>query len=72
MGNSMDISMGKRLRELRTVVNKTQAELSVILEVSEQKIENYEDNIEEIDIIEICRISRVLGVPASYFYEGLF
>ena len=65
-----DIIMGQRLRMRRTEQKMSQAELGDKLGVSFQQIQKYEKGVNRIGGVRLGKISEVLQVPVSYFYES--
>ncbi len=69
--NQLDLEIGRRLRRARVVANLTQNELAEKLGISFQQIQKYENGANRISAARLWSVSRVFGLPVTYFYEGL-
>jgi len=67
----IDINIGKRLRSRRRHMGLTQTELASRIGVRFQQIQKYECAANRVSAARLWRLSTVLEVAASYFYEGL-
>ena len=65
----VDRHVGTRLRQLRTGLGITEKKLGNALEVPAQQIRKYEEGKERIPAIMLQKISKLLTVPVSYFFE---
>jgi transcriptional regulator with XRE-family HTH domain len=65
-----DKMMGQRVRMRRTELKMSQAELGDKLGVSFQQIQKYEKGINRIGGVRLGKISEVLQVPVSFFYDN--
>ena len=69
--NHLDAEIGRRLRQARLVDNLTQNGLAQKLSISFQQVQKYENGTNRVSSSRLWSISRVLGLPITYFYEGL-
>jgi transcriptional regulator with XRE-family HTH domain len=65
-----DKMMGQRVRVRRTELKMSQAELGDKLGVSFQQIQKYEKGVNRIGSVRLGKISEVLQVPISFFYDN--
>ena len=69
--NHLDAEIGRRLRQARLVENLTQDGLAQKLNISFQQVQKYENGTNRVSSSRLWTISRVLGLPITYFYEDL-
>jgi transcriptional regulator with XRE-family HTH domain len=69
--NHLDAEIGRRLRHARLVKNLTQDGLAQKLSISFQQVQKYENGTNRVSSSRLWTISRVLGLPITYFYEDL-
>lgn len=69
--NQLDAEIGRRLRQARLVENLTQDGLAQKLGISFQQVQKYENGTNRVSSSRLWAISRVLGLPITYFYDGL-
>lgn len=67
----VDVYIGKRLRSRRRHLGLTQQQLAMRVGVRFQQIQKYECAANRVSAARLWRLSKVLEVAASYFYEGL-
>ena len=68
--NPVDIHVGKRLRLRRTLLGYSQEKLGSLLGLTFQQVQKYERGTNRIGSSRLYKISSVLDVPVSYFFEG--
>lgn len=66
-----DRYVGQRIRERRIMLGFSQQQMADLIGVTYQQAHKYERGINRISAGRLYEISQVLGVPVSYFYEGL-
>ena len=71
MCDQIDLHFGKRLRRRRRLLGLTQQEVGDACGLRFQQIQKYESGVNRMAASTLWRLSRALGVDASYFYEGL-
>lgn len=69
--DNIDAHIGSRVRLRRLTAGISQEQLGGALGVTFQQVQKYEKGANRIGAGRLYRISRILGVPVSYFYEGL-
>lgn len=71
MSHPVDVHVGKRLKQIRTLRRMSQTDVAKRLELSFQQIQKYEIGSNRIAASRLFDLSRILDVPTSYFFEGL-
>ena len=67
----VDVHVGSRVRLRRTLSGLSQTQLGEKLELSFQQIQKYERGFNRISASRLYQISRILGVPVSFFFDDL-
>jgi transcriptional regulator with XRE-family HTH domain len=67
---TIDSFIGGRIRNLRIALGLNQHKLGDLIGVSYQQAHKYEHGVNRISAERLYTLSRKLGVPVSYFYEG--
>ena len=67
--NPIDIHVGSRVRLRRTMMGQSQEKLGEALGITFQQVQKYEKGTNRIGASRLQRISEVLGVPVSFFFE---
>jgi transcriptional regulator with XRE-family HTH domain len=68
--NPVDKHVGSRMRTRRLLAGMSQEKLGDALGITFQQIQKYEKGTNRISASRLQQVSRVLGVPVEYFYEG--
>ena len=71
MKHPVDVHVGKRIRHRRWMVGMTQQQLADSVGIKFQQIQKYETGMNRISASRLWDISDALGVPISFFFEGL-
>ena len=71
MSHPVDVHVGKRLKQIRTLRRMSQTDVAKRLELSFQQIQKYEIGSNRVAASRLFDLSRILDVPTSYFFEGL-
>lgn len=71
VANNLDHEIGRRLRQSRLIENLTQEALAQRIGISFQQLQKYESGANRISCSRLWTISQVLGLPITYFYNGL-
>lgn len=71
MSHPVDVHVGRRLKQIRTLRRMSQTDVARKLNLSFQQIQKYEIGSNRIAASRLYELSNVLGVPTSYFFEGL-
>ncbi len=67
----VDVHVGGRVRDRRTLIGMSQEELGEHLGLTFQQIQKYENGMNRITASKLWVISLVLGRPISWFFEGI-
>ena len=67
----IDIHVGARLRQHRTLLGMTQTNLGDALGVSFQQMQKYERGTNRISASRLFDLSRVLDVPVEHFFDDM-
>jgi transcriptional regulator with XRE-family HTH domain len=72
-GRTQDIDrhVGARIRERRIMLGLTQQQLADLIGVTYQQAHKYERGINRVSAGRLFEVAQVLGVPVSYFFDGL-
>lgn len=66
----VDVHVGERLRERRSLMGYTQESLASQLKLSHQQVQKYETGANRISAGRLYELAKTLGVSVSYFFEG--
>ncbi|MEN3792468.1 helix-turn-helix transcriptional regulator [Fulvimarina sp. MAC3] len=67
--NPIDTHVGSRVRLRRTMLSLSQEKLGEALGITFQQVQKYEKGTNRIGASRLQRISEVLKVPVSFFFE---
>ncbi len=67
----VDVHVGGRVRDRRTLIGMSQEELGKHVGVTFQQIKKYERGMNRIAASRLWRFSLILGRPISWFFEGI-
>jgi transcriptional regulator with XRE-family HTH domain len=65
----VDISVGKRLRQRRTMMGLSQEALAKGMGITFQQIQKYEKGTNAMNSHRLYTVGQFLNVPVSYFFE---
>jgi transcriptional regulator with XRE-family HTH domain len=68
---SADRYVGARIRERRIMMGLSQQQLGKVIDLTSQQVHKYELGLNRISAGRLFEIAQVLGVPVSWFFEGL-
>ena len=68
---SVDATVGRKVRERRTVLGWSQEELAESLGVSFQQVQKYEAGTNRVGASRLYDIAKLLGTDVNYFYGDL-
>jgi transcriptional regulator with XRE-family HTH domain len=71
MVHPVDTYVGKRVRHRRWLIGMTQQQLAEKVGIKFQQIQKYETGANRISASRLWDIGEALGVPVSFFFEGL-
>jgi len=69
--SKVDCHIGQKLRQLRWVAGLTLPQLGAKIGVSAHQINKYETGVNRISASRMWAFATSLGVPISFFFEGL-
>ena len=67
----VDIHVGSRVRQRRTLLGFSQEKLGDALGLTFQQVQKYERGANRVGASRLHEISRILDVPVSYFYDEM-
>ena len=67
---SFDSHVGKKLRNKRVQLKKTQTDVAHSTNKTFQQVQKYEKGINGMSSFVLGQVARYLKVPVTYFYEG--
>ena len=67
----MDVYVGGRVRQRRTMLGMSQEKLGEALGLTFQQVQKYERGANRIGASRLHQISEVLDVPINYFFEDI-
>ena len=67
----IDKHVGSRVRMRRLMLDMSQTEVAEALGLTFQQVQKYEKGVNRIGAGRLFEVSRILGVPIDYFYEGV-
>lgn len=71
VADEADAHIGRRIRERRLMLGLSQQQLAQTIGVTYQQAHKYETGVNRVSAGRLYRIAEALGVPVSWFYEGL-
>jgi len=69
--NPIDAQVGSRVRIRRMLIGMSQERLGDLLGLTFQQVQKYEKGVNRIGAGRLYEVSRILGVPIDFFYEGV-
>ena len=69
--NPIDAQVGSRVRIRRMLIGMSQERLGELLGLTFQQVQKYEKGVNRIGAGRLFEVSRILGVPIDFFYEGV-
>ena len=66
----IDVYVGKKIRQRRTVLGISQEKLSEALGITFQQVQKYESGANRVSSSRLYHISKILGTPISFFFDG--
>jgi transcriptional regulator with XRE-family HTH domain len=67
----VDTHVGQKIRARRTLLGMSQTELADTAGITFQQVQKYEKGANRVGAGRLQQFSEALGVPPSYFFEGL-
>ena len=68
--NSVDVHVGKRIRERRLRLGISQEKLAASLGLSFQQVQKYEKGVNRIGASRLQMIAAILKMPVNIFFDG--
>jgi len=69
--NPIDVHVGQRIRQRRTLLGLSQERLAEAIGLSFQQLQKYEHGGNRVGSSRLFDLARVLNVPISYFFEEM-
>ena len=69
--NPIDAQVGNRVRIRRMLIGMSQEKLGDLLGLTFQQVQKYEKGVNRIGAGRLYEVSRILGVPIDFFYDGV-
>lgn len=69
--NAVDIHVGTRVRQRRTLLGLSQERLAAALDLTFQQVQKYERGANRIGAGRLYQLARALDVPVTYFFEDM-
>src|ERR1700744_3100536 len=69
--NPVDAQVGNRVRIRRMLIGMSQEKLGDLLGLTFQQVQKYEKGVNRIGAGRLFEMSRILGVPIDFFYDGV-
>jgi transcriptional regulator with XRE-family HTH domain len=67
----IDVYVGKRMRQRRSLLGMSQGKLGEALGISFQQVQKYERGVNRVGASRLFELSRILGVGVSYFFAEM-
>lgn len=71
MSHPVDLHVGQKIKQLRTLRRMSQTDVARKLNLSFQQIQKYEIGSNRVAASRLFELAQILDVPPSYFFEGL-
>ena len=69
--NPVDVHVGHRVRLRRTLLGMSQEKLGKALGLTFQQVQKYERGVNRIGSSRLYRLSQILDVPVSFFFDDM-
>ena len=69
--NPIDVHVGQRIRQRRTLLGMSQERLAESIGLTFQQVQKYERGSNRVGSSRLFDLTRVLDVPISYFFEEM-
>ncbi len=71
MAHPVDVHVGLRVRQRRSLLGMTMRQLGDSVGIKYQQLQRYESGADRISASRMWNIAAAIGVPVSFFFEGL-
>ena len=69
--NPIDVHVGQRIRQRRTLLGMSQERLAEAIGLTFQQVQKYERGANRVSSSRLFDLTRILDVPISYFFEEM-
>ena len=69
--NPIDVHVGQRIRQRRTLLGMSQEKLGEAIGLTFQQVQKYERGANRVSASKLWEVARALQAPVGYFYDGL-
>jgi transcriptional regulator with XRE-family HTH domain len=69
--NPIDVHVGSRIRQRRTLLGMSQERLADAIGLTFQQVQKYEKGANRVSSSRLYYLARILDVPLSYFFEEM-
>ena len=69
--NPIDVHVGQRIRQRRTLLGMSQEKLAEAIGLTFQQVQKYERGANRVGSSRLFDLARVLEVPIAYFFEDM-
>lgn len=69
--NPIDVHVGQRIRQRRTLLGLTQEKLGDAIGLTFQQVQKYERGANRVSSSRLFDLSRILDVPIAFFFEEM-
>ena len=69
--NPIDVHVGQRIRQRRTLLGMSQEKLAEALGLTFQQVQKYEHGTNRVSSSRLFDLTRIFDVPVSYFFEEI-
>jgi len=69
--NPIDVHVGQRIRQRRTLLGMSQEKLAEAIGLTFQQVQKYERGRNRVSSSRLFDLTRILDVPISYFFEEM-
>lgn len=71
MSHPVDVHVGQKLKQIRTLRRFSQTDVARKLDISFQQIQKYETGSNRISASRLFELAQIFEASPSYFFEGL-
>lgn len=69
--NPVDVHVGSRIRQRRTLLGMSQEKLAQELDISFQQVQKYESGKNRLSASRLYQIAKIVDTPVSYFFKDI-
>jgi transcriptional regulator with XRE-family HTH domain len=71
MPHPVDVHVGKRLRQRRTILGLSQEAIGNAIGVTFQQVQKYERGVNRMGASRLFEFAKILTIPVAYFFEEM-